>query len=43
METQLYASDADKTAQAFRLCAERVNAGKSASSIGCAGGPPALL
>jgi hypothetical protein len=43
MERQLYASDADKIAQASRLCSERVGADKSAASIGFAGGTPAPL
>jgi hypothetical protein len=43
MEKQLYASDADKVAQASSLCSERVSAAKSAASIGFSGGTPALL
>jgi len=43
MEKQFYASDADKVAQSSRLCRERVNASKSAATVGFAGGTPALL
>jgi hypothetical protein len=43
MGNQFYESDADKVAQASRLCSERISVGKFAAFVGFAGGTPALL